>query len=184
MSLPAQSTESTACRSHVPLSQFEKIALGRRVIRDEAAALLRLADHLPAALHEAADLIHACRGAIIVVGIGKAGWVGQKLSATLASTGTRSHFLHPAEAIHGDLGRIGQDDIVVMLSNSGETEEMTRLLPTVQRLAAASIAITAHRRSTMAKAATLVLDYGIVEEACPLGLAPTTSSKQHWAGLT
>lgn len=176
MSLPAKVSGSNPPRGHRALSQFEKIALGRRVIQDEAAALLRLADHLPAALHEAADMICDCSGAVIVIGIGKAGWVGQKLSATLASTGTRSHFLHPAEAIHGDLGRIGHDDIVILLSNSGETEEMTRLLPTVQRLAAGSIAITAHRRSTMAKAASLVLDYGVVEEACPLGLAPTTST--------
>jgi arabinose-5-phosphate isomerase len=124
----------------------------------------------------AVDALYFCAGCVIVTGIGKAGLIGQKLAATLASTGTRSHFLHPAEAIHGDLGRIHRDDVVLVLSQSGETEEIVRLLPSLTELDAAIIAITARRTSTLGRAASVVIELGPLKEACSLGLAPSTST--------
>lgn len=169
-------TAESISRNDRPLSQFEKIALGKQIVVDEAEALQKLSTRLPAAFSEAVEILRRCQGAVIVIGIGKAGWVGQKMSATLASTGTRSHFLHPSEAMHGDLGRIGPDDVVVLLSNSGETAEVNQVLPTLERLHVKRIAITARAESTLSKAVDCVVDYGAVEEACPLGLAPTTST--------
>jgi arabinose-5-phosphate isomerase len=113
---------------------------------------------------------------VIVTGIGKAGLIGQKIMATLASTGTRSHFLHPAEAVHGDLGRVHRDDVVLVLSQSGETEEIVRLLPLLAEAAVPIIAITGKPTSTLARAAHAVIDLGPLEEACPLGLAPSSST--------
>ena len=113
---------------------------------------------------------------MIVSGIGKAGLIGQKIMATLASTGTPSHFLHPAEAVHGDLGRVHADDVVLVLSQSGETEEIVRLLPPLAELGVPIIAITGRADSTLGRAARVVIDLGPVEEACPLGLAPSSST--------
>ncbi|MDP7377795.1 MAG: SIS domain-containing protein, partial [Pirellulaceae bacterium] len=112
-------------------SPYEQISLGRRIVLQEAQTLARLADHMPADFHRVVQMLSECRGAALVSGIGKAGWIGQKLSATLASTGTRSHFVHPGEAMHGDLGRFGPEDLLLVLSNSGETEEVLRMLPSV-----------------------------------------------------
>ncbi len=123
-----------------------------------------------------ADLVFRCTGSVIVTGMGKAGLVGQKLAATLASTGTRAFPLHPGEAIHGDLGRIRADDVVIALSQSGETEEVLRLVPALRRLGAHLIAITERATSSLGQAAELCIALGPIEEACPLGLAPSAST--------
>ncbi|MCA9222171.1 MAG: KpsF/GutQ family sugar-phosphate isomerase [Planctomycetales bacterium] len=159
-----------------PLTRFEQLRFAREVLRTESQAIVALADQLDDTFCDAVDCVLAAHGSVIVTGMGKAGLVGQKIAATLASTGTRSHFLHPAEAIHGDLGRVGRDDVVMMLSFSGETEEITRLLPHLTTLGAPIIAITGAPRSTLGQAATHVLDLGPLREACNLGLAPSTST--------
>ncbi|MEX0866239.1 MAG: KpsF/GutQ family sugar-phosphate isomerase, partial [Pirellulales bacterium] len=158
------------------LSPFEQIRYAREIIRLEGTALLSLASRLDTEFCRATELLFDCESSVIVTGMGKAGLIGQKLAATLASTGTRSHFLHPAEAFHGDLGRIHRDDVVLVLSQSGETEEVLRLLPPLAEMHSAIIAITGRRGSTLAKAATVVLDLGPLKEACSLGLAPSTST--------
>ncbi len=158
------------------LSPFEQIRYAREIIRLEGTALLSLASRLDTEFCRATELLFDCESSVIVTGMGKAGLIGQKLAATLASTGTRSHFLHPAEAFHGDLGRIHRDDVVLVLSQSGETEEVLRLLPPLADMHSAIIAITGRRGSTLAKAATVVLDLGPLKEACSLGLAPSTST--------
>ncbi len=160
----------------LPLTEFEQLRLARDIIRAEGQALLALADRLSGEFCQAIDLLVECSGSVIVSGMGKAGLVGQKLVATLASTGTRSHFLHPAEAVHGDLGRIHRDDVILMLSQSGETEEIVRLLPTLAEMQVPLIAITAKTDSKLARYATVILDIGPLKEACPLGLAPSTST--------
>jgi arabinose-5-phosphate isomerase len=150
--------------------------VGRRVIQQEATALLNLAAQLDDSFSRAVDVLGRCGGSVIVGGMGKAGLVGQKIAATLASTGTRSHFLHPAEAIHGDLGRIGADDVLVLLSHSGETEEIVRLLPSLADLRLPLVAITGRRRSVLARQATVVIWIGEIEEAGCLQLAPSSST--------
>lgn len=157
-------------------SEFSRVRAGADVVRDEAKALERLASRMPADFPEAVDLLLHCRGDVVVTGIGKAGWIGQKISASLASTGTRSSFLHPSEAIHGDLGRIRTGDVVLALSNSGESEEILRILPVFAQRDVPVIAITAEPSSALARAARLVLDYGKVREAGHLALAPSTST--------
>ena len=148
----------------------------REVIRVEARAIERLEAGLGPAFLHAADQVLACRGQVVVTGMGKAGLVGAKLSATLASTGTPSIALHPTEAMHGDLGRIRPEDVVLVLSNSGETAEVLQLLPHVKRIGATIVALTGAPDSTLARKADAVLDIGRVDEACPLGLAPTAST--------
>ena len=160
----------------VAASELEVIQHGRDVVAAEAQAIADLVARVDHSFYEAVNLLRHCRGALIVTGIGKAGLIGQKLAATLASTGTRSHFLHPAEAIHGDLGRIHRDDVVLVLSQSGETEEVVRLLPSLTELETAIIAITARRTSTLGCAASVVIELGPLKEACALGLAPSTST--------
>lgn len=154
----------------------EQLRLGREIMHHEAEALTKAADQLGQSFCEAVDLLVRCTGSVIVSGMGKAGLVGQKIMATLASTGTRAHFLHPAEAVHGDLGRIHRDDLVLLLSQSGETEEVTRILPPLAELGVPIIAITAQTQSTLGRAATVVLSMGKIKEACCLGLAPSTST--------
>lgn len=158
------------------LTPFEQLSYGREIIRLEAKALERLSSKLSAEFCLAVRMLYDCPGNVIVTGMGKAGLVGQKIAATLASTGTRAHFLHPAEAVHGDLGRVHTDDSVVILSQSGETEEVTRMLPSLQRLLIPIIAITAKRTSTVGRAASVTLELGPQQEACSLGLAPSTST--------
>jgi arabinose-5-phosphate isomerase len=158
------------------LSQFEMIRYAREIISAEANALVDLGGRLSTKFCDSADLILGCRGSVIVSGMGKAGLIGQKIAATMASTGTRSHFLHPAEAFHGDLGRVHRDDVVLILSQSGETEEVTRLLPSLSELNTAIIAMTASRNSTLGRAANVTLELGPLKEACSLGLAPSTST--------
>lgn len=155
---------------------YERIALARRVLLDEARAVEQISRRIPADFDQAVERILGLSGALLVTGIGKAGWIGQKLSATFASTGTRSHFVHPGEAVHGDYGRFGADDWVLVLTNSGETEEIVRMLPRLRQSCAGIIAITSTTESSVAKSVDLVLDYGRMHEACPLGLAPTTST--------
>lgn len=154
----------------------EQLRLGRDIICHEADALAKAAKQLDESFCKAVDLIVQCSGSVIVSGMGKAGLVGQKIMATLASTGTRAHFLHPAEAVHGDLGRIHRDDLVLLLSQSGETEEVTRILPALAELCVPIIAITARAESTLGRSASVVLSMGELREACCLGLAPSTST--------
>lgn len=153
-----------------------RLEKARRIMRHEAEAVFEIAESLGDAFSDAVGMLLACRGCAILSGIGKAGWVAQKLSATFASTGTPSHFLHPAEAIHGDLGRVTDTDIVVMFSQSGETEEVVRILPSLKKLGAALIAVTASNDSTLARHADLILPLGKRKEADPLNLAPSTST--------
>jgi len=152
------------------------LAHGRDVLRAEGQAIVRAADGLDAAFCRAVRLIESCTGSVVVTGIGKAGLVARKISATLASTGTPSHFLHPAEAVHGDLGALRRDDIVLALSQSGETEEITRLLPHLTARGIAIVALTGKADSTLGRAARVVVATGSVQEACVLGLAPSTST--------
>jgi arabinose-5-phosphate isomerase len=152
------------------------LALARKVLQTEAAAILALVDRLDERFEKAVRLLLECRGRVIVTGMGKSGIVCRKISATLSSTGTPAFFLHPAEAIHGDLGVITGDDVVVALSHSGETEELLRLLETIKRLDARLIAITGDCTSTLGKAAEVALDCGVSEEACPMNLVPTAST--------
>jgi arabinose-5-phosphate isomerase len=148
----------------------------RGVLHAEAAAVDQLCGRIDGDFSQAVDRILSCSGRVVVTGMGKPGFIAQKISATFASTGTPSLFLHPAEALHGDLGRLVQGDLVLALSNSGETEEILRLLPSLKRLGAPIIAITGGHDSSLATAADVVLEIGPVPEACPLGLAPTTST--------
>jgi arabinose-5-phosphate isomerase len=152
------------------------VAFGREVLQVEAAALGLVAARLDAGFERAVGLVLACEGRVVLSGMGKAGIIAQKISATLASTGTVSHFLHPAEALHGDLGRVARGDLVVALSNSGETEELNQLLPTLRELGVPIVALTATADSTLGRAADVVIALGNLDEACPLGLAPTTSA--------
>jgi len=148
---------------------------GRRIIQQEIEALQAMAASLGPEFDRAVEMIFNCDGRVIVTGVGKAGIVGQKISATLASTGTPSYWMHAVEARHGDLGRVQPGDVVLALSNSGETE-VVQLLPALKKLNVPVIAITGNRHSTLARFSEVVLDIGEVQEACPLGLAPSAST--------
>lgn len=148
----------------------------RKVLEIEAHALAELIGRLDERFVRAVDTLFACKGRVVVTGMGKSGLIGQKISATFSSTGTPSFFLHPAEALHGDLGSLVRHDVLVALSYSGETDELLRLLDTVKRLGIPLITLTGSPRSTLGQASDAVIDVGIREEACPLGLAPTAST--------
>ena len=150
--------------------------LARKVLRTEAAAILGLVDRIDGEFERAVQLLFDCRGRVIVTGMGKSGIICRKIAATLSSTGTSAWFLHPAEAIHGDLGAIRDDDVVLALSHSGETEELVRLLESIRRIGAKLIAHHRRPESTLARAADVTLDCGIAEEACPMNLVPTAST--------
>jgi arabinose-5-phosphate isomerase len=152
------------------------LAHGREILRAEGTAILQSAEGLDAAFARGVRLLLGCTGSVVVTGIGKAGLVARKISATLASTGTPSHFLHPAEAMHGDLGVIRGDDVVLALSQSGETEEITRLLPHLAARRVGIVALTGRPDSTLGRAAHVVVPTGTIREACTLGLAPSTST--------
>ncbi len=152
------------------------LGLARKVLETEAAAILALVPRLDGRFECAVELLHACRGRAILTGMGKSGIICRKIAATLTSIGTPAFFLHPAEAIHGDLGVIQADDVVVALSYSGETGEILRLLETIRRLGAKLIAITGTPASTLAQASDVALDCSVAEEACPLNLVPTAST--------
>lgn len=152
------------------------LSLARKVLQTEAAAVLALVDRVDDRFSRAVELIRHCKGRVIVTGMGKSGIVCRKITATLASTGTPAFFLHPAEAVHGDLGVIQSDDVVIAMSYSGETEELTRVLETLKRIGAPLIALTGDVRSTLAQAADVSLDCSVSEEACPMNLVPTAST--------
>ena len=152
------------------------IEQAKRVLRIEADAVARLIDHLDENFSRAVDLIMTCKGRVVVTGMGKSGHIGNKIAATLASTGTPALFLHPAEGIHGDLGMVTKGDLVIALSNSGETEELSRMLPSLKRIGIKIIAFTGNPESTLARNSDVVIYVGVKEEACPLGLAPTAST--------
>ncbi|MBE3100474.1 MAG: KpsF/GutQ family sugar-phosphate isomerase [Planctomycetes bacterium] len=152
------------------------LEFARNVLKTEAAAILALVDRLDAGFETAVRLLLECRGRVILAGMGKSGIICRKIAATLTSTGTASFFLHPAEAIHGDLGLIQADDVIVALSYSGETDELLRLLETIRRLGARLIAITGSRTSTLGQAADATIESRVSEEACPFNLVPTAST--------
>ena len=152
------------------------IAEARRVIQVEADALSAMAGRIDVSFEKAIDLILSSAGRVIVSGMGKSGLIGQKIASTMASTGTPAFFLHPAEGIHGDLGMIMTGDVVIAISNSGETEEILRILPSIKRLGAHLVAMSGNPLSNLARSSDVFLDVSVMEEACPLGLAPTAST--------
>ncbi len=158
------------------MRDIDPIASALRTIELEAAAVQQLAARINADFVAACQLVLACRGRAIVTGMGKSGHIANKIAATLASTGTPSFFVHPGEASHGDLGMITRDDLVIALSNSGETTEITTLIPLLKRLGVPLIALTGAPDSLLARTADVHLDVSVAQEACPLGLAPTTST--------
>jgi len=158
------------------MTKHAYIELGLAVLRTEADAVLGLAERLGQGFHDACELVLKCKGRIVVTGMGKSGHIANKIAATLASTGTPAFFMHPGEASHGDLGMITADDLVIALSNSGETSEITLLLPLLKRLGIPLVALTGNPDSTMARSASIHLDVSVTREACPLGLAPTSST--------
>ena len=148
----------------------------RRVLRIEAEALAELLARLDSGFERAVELLLACKGRVVVIGMGKSGLIGRKIAATFSSTGTPSAFLHPAEALHGDLGMLMRDDVVLAVSYGGETEEIIALLETIKRLGLLLVTLTGKPRSTIAAASDVVLDVSVKEEACSLNLAPTAST--------
>lgn len=148
----------------------------KRVLKIEAEAIRRLVDKIDEHFERAVELIYGCRGKVVVMGVGKSGIIARKIAATLASTGTPAFFIHPVEGMHGDLGMLSKEDIVIMLSHSGETEEISRILPLLQRFGSRLIAITGSNTSNLARAGDVVLDVSVKEEACPLGIVPTAST--------
>lgn len=158
------------------LDPEQLLARGRRVLATEVAAVEALQHRLDGAFVDACRLLHDCKGRVVVSGMGKSGHIGNKIAATLASTGTPAFFLHPAEASHGDIGMITPEDVLIAISNSGETAELLTILPVVKRLGVPLIAMTGRLQSTLAKAAAAVLDVSVPEEACPHNLAPTAST--------
>ncbi|HEV8004219.1 MAG TPA: KpsF/GutQ family sugar-phosphate isomerase [Planctomycetaceae bacterium] len=167
---------SVAERTVIPFGEFEVLREAREVIDEEARALLRVAAGLDEEFCKAVDLLCGCTGCVVVTGMGKAGLIGRKIAATLSSLGTRSHFLHPAEAAHGDLGCLATQDVLIVLSNSGETDEVCRLLPSVGRFGIPIIAITASRTSTLGRSAGASIELGRLREAGPHALAPSTTT--------
>ena len=164
---------------HASLGQLtvdQVIALGKRVLDIESRAVAALAERLDGSFAHALAILLACRGRVVVSGIGKSGHVAHKIAATLASTGTPAFFVHPAEASHGDLGMITAEDVMIALSNSGESAELVTIVPLAKRRGAKLIAITGNPASTLAREADVHLDGAVAEEACPLGLAPTAST--------
>jgi len=152
------------------------LELARKVLKTEAAAILALVDRVDERFAGAVALLCECRGRVIVTGMGKSGIIARKIAATFSSTGTPAFFLHPAEAVHGDLGAVQGDDIVIALSHTGETGELLRLLEMIRRIGAKLVAMTGSPASTLGRAADVVLDCGVDEEACPMNLAPTAST--------
>lgn len=152
------------------------IETAKKVLQIEADAVLALQSRLDGAFTRAVEMILACQGKVVVTGMGKSGLICQKIAATMASTGTPTFFLHPAEGIHGDLGMLAKGDVVIAVSNSGETEEVCRILPVIKRMGLPLISMSGNPKSTLAIAGDVHLDISVAEEACPLGLAPTAST--------
>ena len=168
--------QTIASNSAAAVVTDHAIDMGRRVLAIEAAAVAALGQRLGAAFQAAVALILASHGRVIVSGIGKSGHIARKIAATLASTGTPAYFVHAAEAVHGDLGMITRDDVLIALSNSGENDELLTIVPLVKRLGGRLIAITGNAESSLAREADIHLDAGVDQEACPLNLAPTAST--------
>lgn len=158
------------------MAEHSYIKLGLAVLKTESEAITALMQRLDQSFHRACEMLLDCEGRIVVTGMGKSGHIGNKIAATLASTGSPAFFMHPGEASHGDLGMITSDDLLIALSNSGETSEITLLLPLLKRLGIPLIALTGNPGSTLARAADINLDVSIHKEACPMGLAPTSST--------
>jgi arabinose-5-phosphate isomerase len=152
------------------------LRLADRVLRLEAESVLALSARLDERFVDAVGALHRCRGRVIVTGMGKSGIIGRKIAATLASTGTPAYFLHPAEGVHGDLGMVVREDVVLALSNTGETDEVLAVLPALKRLGIPLILLTGAPGSALARQADIVIDVGVAEEACPMNLAPTSST--------
>jgi len=152
------------------------LAMADRVLRLEAESIAALRRRLDDRFVKAVELVRDCHGRVIVTGMGKSGIIGRKIAATLASTGTPAYFLHPAEGVHGDIGMMARGDVVLALSNSGETDEVLAVLPAIKRLAVPLILLTGSPGSTLARQADVILDVGVSEEACPMNLAPTSST--------
>jgi arabinose-5-phosphate isomerase len=152
------------------------LAEAKRVILEESVALAEMADRLTDDFHKAVKLVFECTGRIILTGMGKSGLVGQKIASTMTSTGTPTVFMHPAEAAHGDLGVITENDVTIAISYSGETAEVLAILPFFKRFGVKMIAMTSKLDSTLSRAADCTLDIGVAKEACPLGITPTSSS--------
>jgi len=150
--------------------------LAERVLRIEADAILGLIPRLDERFERAVELLRSCGGRVIVTGMGKSGLIGRKIAATLASTGTPAHFLHPAEGVHGDLGMVARGDLVLALSNSGETDEVLAIIPPLKRLGVPIVLLTGNPGSSLARQCEVVLDVSVPEEACPMNLAPTSST--------
>jgi len=148
----------------------------KRVLKVEAQSILDLAERVDERFSRAVDLLYSCRGRVVVMGMGKSGLVGRKIASTFASTGTPSFFLHPAEGLNGDFGMLAREDVVMAISNSGETRELLEVLPLIKRYGNRLIALTGNLKSSLAKAGDICLDIHVKEEACPLGLAPTAST--------
>ena len=159
-----------------PRPSKNTIATAKRVLRIEADAIAGLIERLDARFEKAVELLHACKGRVVVTGLGKSGLIGRKIAATLASTGTPSLFLHAADALHGDMGVMAAGDILLAVSSSGETEEMVELIEPAKRIGVQIVAMTSNPRSTLAAASDIVLDIAVKEEACSLNLAPTAST--------
>jgi arabinose-5-phosphate isomerase len=162
-------------RESVPFTQFEQLREAREILRHEADALQAVSHRLDTTFCEAVALLQKCRGRVLVFGMGKAGLIGRKIAATMCSTGTRAQFLHPADAVHGDLGAMHPDDVVLVLSNSGETDEIVRLLPMIRRFGNPIIALTGREQSTLSRGADVTICLGRLREV-GFGLAPTTST--------
>jgi len=150
--------------------------VGRRVLDIEARAVQALIQRLDGGFSDAVNLLYDCKGKVVVSGMGKSGLIGQKIAATMASTGTPSFFLHPAEGLHGDLGMLARGDLLIAISNSGETQEILQLLPFMERMGVPVVSIVGRMGSTLAKNSAVALDVSVAEEACPMGLAPTAST--------
>jgi arabinose-5-phosphate isomerase len=157
-------------------TRADAIALARNVLETEARAILGLVPQLGASFDRALDLLHDCTGHVVVTGMGKSGIIAAKVAATLRSTGTAANFLHPAEALHGDLGAVQPADVVIALSYSGETEELVRLLEAIRRIGARLISLTGSPQSTLGQASDVALSCHVAEEACPMNLAPSAST--------
>jgi arabinose-5-phosphate isomerase len=159
-----------------PAITFDRVAFARGILQAEAAALYVVSDRLGDGFHQVVEALYRCRGRVAVAGVGKSADIGQKLVGTFNSTGTRAYMLDPTRAVHGDLGMVHPDDVALLLSHSGESEELLRLLPPLRQLAAGVVAITGQAGSTLARNADATIVYGPVKEACPLALAPSTST--------
>jgi len=151
-------------------------AIARNVIRQEAEAVAALADRIGPEFEKAVELIYRCRGRVVVTGMGKSGQISRKIAATLTSTGTPAFYIHPSEALHGDLGMLEKSDLLLIVSNSGETEDILRMMPTIEVLKVPIVAILGRMDSTISRKADIALDASVEQEACPMDLAPTTST--------